>query len=81
MKNTPHEDTVRRAALPEVMFAPDIAIAVQLPIEVVEARAPDGSFGPCFYVEGRVAVLRDGFLESLARRASAWGASNKEILS
>jgi hypothetical protein len=81
MKNrTPHDEAVRRAALPEVMFSPDIALAVQLQLEVVEAQAPCGHFGPCFYVDGRVAVLRDDFLETMTLRASRVDRAQKEVL-
>ena len=80
MPNPDHDAVMRRAALPEVMFAPDIALAVQIPIPVVEAQAPGGSFGPCFYVQGRVAVLREDFLETMTLRASREERAQKEVL-
>jgi hypothetical protein len=81
MENTnPHIETVRRAALPEVMFCPDIAVAVQLPVERIEDQAPSGYFGPCFYVDGRLAVLRDDFLETMTLRASRSDRAQKEVL-
>jgi len=81
MKTDPHADAVLRAALPEVLFAPDLALAMVLPIPVAEAAARRGSFGPPFYVTGRVAVLREHFLEALARRANASEQDLKEVLS
>lgn len=79
-ENSSHQETVARAALPEVMFAPDIALAMRLSVEAVEAQAPDGCFGPCFYVEGRVAVLRRDFLPAMAARAARRNHEGKEVL-
>jgi hypothetical protein len=64
-----YSDSLRRAALPELLFAPDIALAVQLPEETAEAYAAEGRFGPCLFVQGRVAVLKDHFIEALRARA------------
>lgn len=77
--NNPHAETIRRAALPELLFKPDLALATQLPEETAEAYAVEGRFGPCLYIGGRVAVLRDHFLESLRARAVGSDLSLKEL--
>jgi len=71
---------VRRAALPEVMFASDIALALGLAQTLADQAARQGLFGPEFYVGGRVAVLREDFLEFLTLRASRRDLESKELL-
>jgi hypothetical protein len=78
--DSPNDAVVRRAALPELMFAADIGVAVDLPVDVVEAQAPTGCFGPVLYVNGRVAVLRQDFLETMTLRASRRDRGQKEVL-
>lgn len=77
--NSAYRDTLRRAALPELMFAPDLALAAQLPEETAEAYAVSGRFGPCLYVQGRVAVLKDHFLEALRARAVGHDLGLKDV--
>lgn len=72
--------TVSRAALPEVMFASDMALAMSLSESHTKAAAEAGRFGPVFFVDGRVAVLRRDFLEFLALRASCQSMDAKEVL-
>lgn len=81
MKEHIHADVVRRAALPEVMFASDLGLALFLPPETAEAAAASGLFGRHFLVRGQVAVLRDDFLAALRTRASIRGSVMKELLS
>jgi hypothetical protein len=62
------------------MFAADLAVAVDLALDVVEAQAPTGCFGPVLYVDGRVAVLRQDFLETMTLRAARRERREKEVL-
>jgi hypothetical protein len=70
-RTNPHIDTIRRAALPEVMFAPDAQLALGLPLETAEAEIAADKLGPHFLVQGRLAVLRQDFLVALRSRSSA----------
>ncbi len=78
--NTPHQEIVARAALPELMFEQDLALAVGLPVNEASAQAAAGSFGPFLFIGGRVAVLRSDFLAAMSRRASARDGAGKETL-
>lgn len=78
--STPGDAVVRRAALPEVLFAPDLAIVLCLSEPDADAGARAGRFGPEIYVGGRVAVLRQDFLEFLSLRASRRTVAEKEVL-
>lgn len=62
---TPHDRTVRRAALPEVMLLQDVALALDLPESDAECLLKSGRIGPAFEVQGRQAVLRSSFLTAL----------------
>ena len=79
MRTNNHQNTVRRAALPEVLFASDLGLALDIPEEDAEAAAREGRLGSHFLVEGRAAVLRTDFLAWLARRASS-AKAGKEVL-
>ena len=71
MKPTnPHSEAVARAALPEVMFATDLALAAQMPESEAEEAARQGQFGPWFFIKDRVAVLRIDFIGHLTLCAS-----------
>ncbi|MCP3916170.1 MAG: hypothetical protein GY711_11490 [bacterium] len=72
--NNPHEKTVRRAALPEVMHAADVALALGVSPAASETLLQAGRLGPHFEVGGHPAVLRKDFLEALERRAASTGA-------
>jgi hypothetical protein len=76
----PHSDSVRRAALPEILFARDIALAVDLDPAQADKSARAGRFGPFFFIGGRVAVLREDLLEFLTLRAAASKPAQKEVL-
>ena len=75
-----HEEAIRRAALPEVMFSEDIALALCLRVDQAEEGARAGRFGPEIYVDGRVAVLREDFLQTLTQRAAVRGRAGKEVM-
>jgi hypothetical protein len=75
-----HEVAVRRAALPEVMFAPDMALVLGIPDADADKAARQGRLGPQFFVAGRVAVLRQDFLEFLTLRAASQIPGAKEVL-
>ena len=70
--------TVKRAALPEVLLPPDVAVAVDIPETVAESAVRQGRFGPAFLVGGRPAVLRETFLKHLAGRSDS--AAPREVL-
>jgi hypothetical protein len=78
--NPRYADAVRRAALPEILFAPDLAIATGLPEDETDAAARAGRFGPQLFIKGRVAVLRQDFLGYLTLHAKARDAARKEVL-
>jgi hypothetical protein len=75
-----YDEAVRRAALPELLFAHDLALATELPEEVADRAARAGRFGPQLFIKGRVAILRKDFLEYLTLRAASRGATEKELL-
>lgn len=68
MNSPPYSTLVSRAALPELMFIPDLAIALQASEVEAEAALQRGECGPFVRVAGRLAVLRESFLDALARR-------------
>jgi len=68
-----HMDTVRRAALPQVMFVRDIGLALQLGPDAARRAILRGECGPFIRVGRRLAVLRDSFLASLAKRQTGPG--------
>jgi hypothetical protein len=78
--NPRYADAVRRAALPEILFAPDLAIATGLPEPEADVAARTGRFGPQLFIKGRVAVLRQDFLAYLTQHAKARDAARKEVL-
>lgn len=65
---TQHVDTVRRAALPQVMFVRDIGLALQLGPDAARRAILRGDCGPFFRVGRRLALRRDSFLAALASR-------------
>ena len=74
-KNDPdHGDTVRRAALPEVLFVPDLALALGLSESAARRAILRGDCGPFLRMGRRLAVLRESFLTALeTRQVSAPG--------
>lgn len=75
-----YEDVLRRHALPEVLFPPDISLALNIPEHEADERARGGCFGPRFFVAGRVAVLRQDFLDHLVEIGEASGETPAELL-
>lgn len=71
MKTETQSVAFRRAALPEILFAEDLGLALGIPTDDAEAMARTGRLGPAFMVRGRPAVLREHFLEALANRGAA----------
>lgn len=47
---------------------------------VADAGARAGRFGPEFFVQGRVAILRSDFIDALAARGEAKDSHGKEVL-
>ena len=66
-----HSETVRRAALPELMLVPDVALALQRSTSYARKAVLLGECGPFVRVGGRLAILRTAFLASLAQRQEA----------
>ena len=67
---SPYSSAVERAALPEVMFAESVSLALQMGEAEADRLMRDGRCGPFFYVGGRVAILRRDFLETLTLYAA-----------
>lgn len=59
---------VIRAALPEVMFVPDIGAALRLGPAATRRAVLRGACGPYVRIGRRLAVLRTSFLDALARQ-------------
>lgn len=78
MDEKPYENTVRRAALPEVLFADDVSAALGVPEQESSRLIADGRLGPSFLVGGRPAVLRETVLAHLSREARI--PASREIL-
>lgn len=63
------DDALRRAALPEVLFLPDLAIALGLQSASAARRALlRGDCGPYLRIGRRLAIRREALLQSLAAR-------------
>ena len=60
---------LRRAAIPEFLFARDLAEVLELPLNRALDGLEKGIYGPCFEVEGRLAVHRTDLIEALRARA------------
>lgn len=71
--NSSYAEVVRRHALPEVLFDPDIAFTLGITEEEARDAACSGRLGTPFYVAGRVAVLREDFLTALGRLGTESG--------
>lgn len=64
-----HDETVRRAALPEIMFCPDLGLALGGITPSAARRAVlRGECGPYLRLGRRIAVRRESFLAALAER-------------
>lgn len=62
-------ETVRRACLPEILFTPDVAIALGgVSPATARRRLLDGTCGPILRIGRRIAVRREAFLDALAAR-------------
>ena len=68
--DTPHADAVRRAALPEILFLPDLALALGMTPSAARRALLRGDCGPYFRVGRRYAVRRAAFLAALEARES-----------
>jgi len=75
-QDSPHETVVRRAALPELMFAPDIALALLVSEEQAQHFLERECCGPTLRVMGRPAVRHADFLAALDTAAER----NAELL-
>ena len=68
-EDSPHADAVRRAALPEVLFEEDLALALQTTEDEAREAVLRGECGPFVRIDHRLAVLRESFLDALRARA------------
>lgn len=73
-------DHVRRATLPELLFAPDVAVALGVTEDSADAALREGSLGRYLLVDRRPAILRSEFIQRLAERASVPWPPAKELL-
>jgi hypothetical protein len=55
--------------LPEVLFTPDVAVALDLSEPAARCALRSGKLGPAFAVAGRDAILRTDFLSTLHEAA------------
>lgn len=74
--NHAYSQLVHRAALPEVMFVADVAVALQLSPSSVRRAVLRGECGPYFRVGRRLGVRRESFLNALARRERSAAAAH-----
>ncbi len=75
-----HSLALARAALPEILFPRDFALALRIDESVARVQAARGYFGPWFTVRGEPAVRREVFLETLDLRAGCKRADAKEVV-
>lgn len=68
-----HVETVRRAALPQILFVPDVAVALQVGKDAARRAILRGECGPYLRVGRRLAVLKESFLAALASRQTGPG--------
>ncbi len=60
-----YSDLVQRAALPEILFAPDVGTALGLTVSAARKAILRGDCGPYLRIGRRLAVRRDSFLAAL----------------
>ncbi len=60
-----YTDEVRRAALPEIMFSDDVAMALRVTCEEGADLLAGDQCGRAFMVFDRIAVLRTAFLDAI----------------
>lgn len=66
-----YSEMVRRAALPQILFVHDIGLALQISPSGARRAILRGECGPYLRVGRRLAVLRESFLTTLAKRSVA----------
>lgn len=66
MDDPNYQLAVARAVVPEVLLAPDVAVALDIPTEHAQRCVMGGRLGPFFFIDGRPAILRETFLAALA---------------
>ncbi len=79
MSTKPYDAAVRRAALPEILFSADVALALDISQVKAELALRNEACGPHFLVCGRPAILRTKFLAALSSR-SAQAGRRKEVV-
>ena len=71
---------LQRAHLPEVLFDEDVASCLDLTPDRAAAGIRAGLFGPSFFVDGRPAVLRSDFFETVRLRSAQGDRAAREVL-
>ena len=67
-RSHPHDLTVRRACLPELLLVPDVALALSLSHSAARRVILRGDCGPSLRFGRRIAILRESFLTALETR-------------
>ncbi len=67
-RSHPHDLTVRRACLPELLLVPDVALALSLSHSAARRVILRGDCGPYSRIGRRLAVRRESFLAALEAR-------------
>jgi hypothetical protein len=67
-RSHPHDLTVRRACMPELLLVPDVALALSLSHSAARRAILRGDCGPYLRLGRRLAVLRESFLAALEAR-------------
>ena len=67
-RSHPHDLTVRRACMPELLLVPDVALALSLSHSAARRAILRGDCGPYHRHGRRLAVLRESFLAALEAR-------------
>jgi len=63
-----HSEAVTRAALPEILFVPDITLALRIRASAARKAILRGDCGPYLRLGRRLAVRRESFMAALADR-------------
>lgn len=71
---------MRRAEMPAVFFAEDLAVHFSLDPQKARIALRRGHFGPTFRIDGQDAVLRDDLKEHLRLRCAQSSPADREVL-
>lgn len=65
-----HQEALRRAILPEVCAAEDVAVALRVRVSAARKRMLSGDCGPCCRMGRRLVILREDFLAAIRARSA-----------